>query len=79
MGINENLQPVTWAVSIPFIVITCLTCILRVYSRLCLSNSFGIDDWFMVAASVRTLPFGCICISNSIRLHGSLIKGSLDK
>ncbi|KAF7594600.1 hypothetical protein BBP40_008867 [Aspergillus hancockii] len=55
MGINENLQPVTWAVSMPFVVITSLTCILRVYSRLCLSNSFGIDDWFMVAASITWL------------------------
>ncbi|KAE8145112.1 hypothetical protein BDV25DRAFT_144961 [Aspergillus avenaceus] len=52
MGVNENLQPVTWGVSMPFVVITSLTCILRVYSRACLSNSFGIDDWFMVAASI---------------------------
>ncbi|KAE8312789.1 hypothetical protein BDV41DRAFT_298502 [Aspergillus transmontanensis] len=55
MGINENLQPVTWAVSMPFVVITSLSCILRIYSRLCLSKSFGADDWFMVAASITWL------------------------
>jgi hypothetical protein len=52
MGLSENMQPAALGVSIPFIVITGITCLLRFYSRAYISKSFVADDWFMVAASV---------------------------
>ncbi|KAJ9203231.1 hypothetical protein DTO166G4_6113 [Paecilomyces variotii] len=62
MGLSDNMQPATWAISIPFIVITGITCLLRFYSRLYISKSFGADDWFMVAASVSWLVTeGILC------------------
>lgn len=67
MGINENIQPVAWGVMMPFVVITSLTCILRVYSRVSISKSFGIDDWFMVAASVCAPYSAFLCSSNVAR------------
>jgi hypothetical protein len=79
MGINENLQPVTWAVSMPFVVITGLTSILRVYSRVCISNSFGVDDWFMAAASVSVLLLICDMSTDPSRSHGLSMKASWDR
>ncbi|KAJ9299698.1 hypothetical protein DTO271G3_2582 [Paecilomyces variotii] len=62
MGLSDNMQPATWAISIPFIVITGITCLLRFYSRLYISKSFGVDDWFMVAAAVSWLVTeGILC------------------
>ncbi|KAL1961623.1 hypothetical protein VTN77DRAFT_1373 [Rasamsonia byssochlamydoides] len=55
MAISDNLQPLTWAITMPFVVITGSTCLLRFYSRLYISKSFGMDDWFMVAASIAWL------------------------
>lgn len=80
MGLSDNMQPATWAISIPFIVITGITCLLRFYSRLYISKSFGADDWFMVAASVGVHnPFQPSNLTLKFllsRYHGSLQKGS---
>jgi hypothetical protein len=56
MVISDNLQPAAWGISMTFVVLTGTTCLLRFYSRLCISKSFGTDDWFMVAAFVG-VPF----------------------
>lgn len=53
MSVKENLQPLAWGVTVPFIVITASSCLLRFYSRICVAKAFGLDDWFMVAASLR--------------------------
>lgn len=60
MGLKEDMQPAAWGVSIPFIVLTGVTCLLRFYSRLYISKSFGPDDWFMVAASVGIVSFSSL-------------------
>lgn len=59
MSISDNLQPVAWGVTMPVIIITLLSSLLRFYSRLYISKQFGMDDWFMVAATVG-LPFAAV-------------------
>ncbi|GAD93081.1 conserved hypothetical protein [Paecilomyces variotii No. 5] len=62
MGLKEDMQPAAWGVSIPFIVLTGTTCLLRFYSRIYISRSFGPDDWFMVAASISWIVTeGILC------------------
>lgn len=86
MAITDNLQPAAWGITMPFVVITGLSCLLRFYSRLYISKSFGMDDWFMVAASVGA-PVPIISRSHKAsdfvcslsRSHGSSRKASWDR
>ncbi|KKA24001.1 hypothetical protein T310_1983 [Rasamsonia emersonii CBS 393.64] len=58
----------------PFVVITGLSCLLRFYSRLYISKSFGMDDWFMVAASIAWLVtqgiLGQMIVDGGGKLYG---------
>jgi hypothetical protein len=69
MGIETNLQPVVWGITIPFIIFTGVTCLLRFYARAAISKSFGIDDWFMVGGFVGSFPSG---ISHIVKLTSNL-------
>ncbi|KAK6212031.1 hypothetical protein LQW54_005560 [Pestalotiopsis sp. IQ-011] len=45
------MQPVVWAVTIPFAIIYLASCIIRLYSRHMIAKSFGPDDWLMFAGT----------------------------
>jgi hypothetical protein len=53
MAIDDR-SPEVFAVAILFFVLTWLTVGLRVYVRAILMKTWGKDDWYMVAALVRT-------------------------
>jgi hypothetical protein len=54
--VYENIQPIVWITTIPFFLLCLTSCIVRLYTRAFIQNPFGIDDWFMLVASVG-LPF----------------------
>lgn len=47
----KNMQPVVWAVTIPFAILCLASCIIRLYSRHMIAKSFGPDDWLMFAGT----------------------------
>ena len=54
-GVNpdENDGPELNAVAIAFIILSFVTLVLRLISRLRTKISFGLDDWLILAAAVR--------------------------
>ena len=53
IDLNANQGPQVNAVAIAFIVLSCITLILRFSSRLKTHVAFGLDDWLIVVAAVR--------------------------
>jgi hypothetical protein len=51
-----NLGPLLIGINSTACIIAGITCLLRCYVRLILIKAFGLDDWLMVTAMVRTQP-----------------------
>ncbi|KAF2137048.1 uncharacterized protein K452DRAFT_216923, partial [Aplosporella prunicola CBS 121167] len=56
MGIDEDLSPLCWGVTVPFVLLTVASFLLRVYSRAFIVRCFGMDDWLATIAFV-SWPF----------------------
>ena len=59
----ENRGPELFNVAMTLMVIAVVICILRVYTRLCVVKVFGLDDWFMCAATVSFILFDACAIT----------------
>jgi hypothetical protein len=66
---SEVRGPQLLIITLVFLPIAVLMVIIRTYTRLCISKSFGLDDVFLLMATVPTI--GCAVLTNlAIRLWG---------
>lgn len=54
---GENRGPQLAGVAITMLTLACVSMALRGYVRIRITKAFGIDDWFMVAATVSWSGF----------------------
>ncbi|KAH9897557.1 hypothetical protein F4778DRAFT_744038 [Xylariomycetidae sp. FL2044] len=47
--VYENIQPVVWGVTVPFVILCAASCVVRLYTRAAIVKHLGPDDWLMVA------------------------------
>jgi hypothetical protein len=52
----QTRRPLVLGVEIPLTILTILFTAGRFYSRTVIVKALGWDDWFMLAATVRTIP-----------------------
>lgn len=53
----ENRGPVLAAVAIFFVTMATTSFVLRAYVRACMVRAFGVDDWFMLLATIMFILF----------------------
>jgi hypothetical protein len=57
------------AITSTFFAIALLVVLLRCYVRITMLKVFGIDDWIMVFAMVRTLPYWTLAPTANVRFR----------